>query len=462
MVSTMKTLGGRFASLIAIGLGCTAGACETPSTSTPEVTQTTTEDISAPAATFASTYSRQWMLNMAFSAKFDLQDPLLASRAYAYGAIAAYEAVVHGMPGYQSLAGQINGLDSLPQPTPGLEYDWPTVLAATMGRVVPATYTFPNTLFFEYTTAPRVSLGSMERVQIARRAVQAGVPQTVIDNSVDFGHSLGDAIAAWANTDGFADIRYKNYQMPEGPDQWVQAGYINDQTTRPLLPHWGELRPIALMAAADCEAAPHIPFSTVPGSDFYNQANTVYQTDLALTKAQRETAFFWADGKGSETPPGHWVKITNDLIRPLTLADAVRAHLLVSATMFDAGIATWHTKYKFNLLRPETYIHRHIAAQWRTLIPTPQFPSYTSGHSGFSKAAAVSLTSVFGAIPFTDRTKVRGGFAAVSYSNFDAAADEAAASRLYGGIHYPMDNESGKTVGACAANAFLNRVSLTM
>jgi len=463
MVSrTLETLGVRFASISAIGLGFLAGACEAPSTSTPEDTQTATSTLSDPAANAASTYARQWMTNVAFSVKLDGVNPPIASRSYAYAAIAAYEAVVHGMPGNVSLAGQINGLDSLPVPDPGKTYDWPTVLAATMGRVVPATYVFPNTLFFEYTTATRVSLGAMERVQIAKRLVQAGVAQSVVDDSTTYGHALGDAIAAWANADGFAEARYAAYEPPVGPGQWKATGYVNAQTTRPLLPHFGRVRPVALTAPEDCLPAAPPPFDPTPGSDFYNQANAVYQTDLALTKEQREIALFWADGNGSETPPGHWVKITNDLIRTQNLAVAVRAYLPVAVAMFDAGIATWHAKYFYNTERPETYVHDHISTQWITLLPTPQFPSYTSGHSGFSMAAATALTDVFGNVSFTDRTKVRGGFKAVTFSNFTAAADQASLSRLYGGIHYPMDNEAGKTLGACAANAFINRVNLTM
>jgi membrane-associated phospholipid phosphatase len=446
-------------SLSAITLGLSMGACQTEDGASGEVVGTATSEISAPAATFSATFARQWMTNVAFSVKFDGIDPPTASRAYAYAAITAYEAVVHGMPGFVSMAGQVNGLDSLPLPDGGASYDWPTVLAAAMGRAVNATYVFPNTAFFEYTTATHVSLGTLERDQVEKRRV-SGVPQTVIDASTSYGHLLGDAIGAWANADGYAEKRYLNYVPPSGDDKWVATGYVDAQTARPLLPHFGEVRPVALMSADDCLPAPPVAFSSSPSSPFYAQANTVYTTDLALTKEQRETALYWADGSGSETPPGHWVKIANDLVRPGNLADAVRTYVAVAVPMFDAGIATWNAKYFYDLLRPETYIHRYINAQWISLLPTPQFPSYTSGHSGFSAAAASGLTSVFGSIPFTDKTKVRGGFEQRSYPNFQAAADDAAQSRLFAGIHYPMDNEQGEVLGHCVADAFSARVVL--
>lgn len=461
MVSRRDSFGATFATASALALALATSACESPATAPVEVTETTSSDLGSPATDFPSTFARQWMTNVAFSVKYDGVNPPVASRSYAYAAIAAYEAVVHGMPGYNSLAGQINGLDSLPQPEVGATYDWPTVLAATMGRVVPATFVFPNTLFFEYTTATNVSLRSLERVQIGHRRI-AGVPQEVLDDSIEFGHALGDAIAAWANADGFHDIRYKGYEPPVGPGKWKQTGYANAQTTRPLLPYFGEVRPVAIIGPEDCLPAAPPEYSTSPTSAFYAEANAVYQTDLNLTKTQREIALFWADGGGSETPAGHWVKIVNDLIRPQNLAVAVRAYLPVSVSMFDAAIATWHAKYYYNLPRPETYIHQNISSQWISLLPSPQFPSYTSGHSGFSMAAATSLASVFGDVSFTDRTKVRGGFKAVTYPSFTAAAIEASDSRLYGGIHYPMDNSAGRDLGACVANAFLNRVTLSM
>ena len=415
----MMRLSVRFGSLSVVPLALWMVGCGPADAGEPEpepALDTTAAELSPGAATFPATFARQWMTNIAFSVKMDGISPPVASRSYAYGAITAYESVVHGMAGYQSLAGQLNGLDSLPQPVAGQTYDWPTVMAAAMGRVVPATFVFPNQLFFEFTTNTRVALGSLERVQIAKRSV-SGVPSEVIAASTDFGHALGDAIAQWANADGYAEARYLGYLPPSGPSAWVATGYIDDQTARPLEPHFGELRTLALGSVEDCVAPPPVPFSTDPASAMYAQANAVYQTDLALTKAQRQNALYWADPPGAtETPPGHWVKIVNDLIRPGNLADAVKAYAPVGITMFDAAIATWNAKYDYNLLRPETYIHRHISPVWRSLLPQPQFPSYTSGHSGFSAAAATALTTVYGNVPFTDRTKVRGGFGSAELS----------------------------------------------
>jgi membrane-associated phospholipid phosphatase len=116
----------------------------------------------------------------------------------------------------------------------------------------------------------------------------------------------------------------------------------------------------------------------------------------------------------------------------------------------DAFIACWATKFRFNLLRPVTYIKRHIDPKWEPLLITPPFPEYPSGHSTQSGAASVVLTSIFGEdFAFDDATHVDDGLPVRSFPSFKAAAEEAALSRLYGGIHYRFGNEMGLEQGRC-------------
>jgi hypothetical protein len=295
-----------------------------------------------------------------------------------------------------------------------------------------------------------------------RRA--AGVQPAVIDASISYGSALGGAIAAWANADGYPQIRYKGYLMPEGPDKWVPTGFSDtDKVANPVEPYFGTLRPMVLTNPAECAPPPPVPFSTAPGSDMYNQADAVYQTDLALTKEQREIAQFWADPPGATpTPPGHWLAIASSFVRTRNLEEAVQGYAKTSIGYFDAFIAIWQSKYEYNLLRPETYIRRHINPSWRPFLPTPQFPEYVSGHSGVSGASAVTFTEAFGSGPFTDATKLRRGFGARTFTSFTHAAQEAAMSRLYGGIHFPMGNAEGIALGTCVGNAVTSRVHLML
>jgi hypothetical protein len=417
--------------------------------------------LSQDASAFAATFARQWMTNLVNSVKFDQISPPVAARTYAYGAIAMYEATVHGMPGHQSLAGQLNGLGPLPVPDPNLEYDWPTVLARTMKIVSLNTYVFPERLFFEFITPAQATLTALGDAQIAYRQA-AGVPQSVIDDSIAYADQLAFALVQWANSDGYAEARYKGWIPPTGPDKWVPTGFSDDaKVANPAEPGFGGIRPLVL-EPGECPAPAPIPFDDQPGSLFYNQAQQVHDIKNNLTEEQLVIARFWEDGPGATgTPPAHWIAITTAKVGSMTLADAVAAYAYVSIGFLDSFIASWQSKYEYNLLRPETYIRRHIASDWTPLLMNPQFPTYSSGHSTQSFASAVILTDMFGGGPFTDATKLRRGFGARTFANYTAAAEEAGISRVYRGIHFQMDNTAGQVQGNCVGNLVVSRVQLT-
>src|SRR5258708_394809 len=128
---TVTGAGLRFASLLAIAVGSSIAACGPGAPGSDGHLGIAAARLSPDASTFPSTFARQWMTNIAFGVQHEGVSPPVAARSYAYGAIAAYEAVVRGVPGAVSLVGQLNGLTSLPAPDPSKTYDWPTVLAAT-------------------------------------------------------------------------------------------------------------------------------------------------------------------------------------------------------------------------------------------------------------------------------------------------------------------------------------------
>lgn len=432
----------------------------------PEDAQQTSASLNASA--FPAHYARQWMVNMQNAVKFDGISPPVAARAYSYTAVAMYEAVVHGIPGARSLAGQLNGLGSLPQPAPSTQYDWPTVLAQTMDRIVRAdypgsAYIFPPRVFFEFTTFTQSSLWLLGPTQIGYRRA-AGVSETTIQNSIAYADQLADVLIPWILADGYLDLRYKGFIPPQGPQYWVPTGFSDtDKVADPVEPHFGDVRPLVLTSSSECAPPPPPAFSTLPTSQMYLEAQQVHQTESNLTDEQREIARYWADGpKDTSTPAGHWVGIATQFLRNRTLDEAVTGYAKTSLGYFDSFIAIWKSKYEHNLLRPETYIRRHIQADWRPFLPTPQFPEYVSGHSGQSMASAVLFTSAFGNVSFTDNTKIRRGFAARSFATFSDAAVEASYSRLYGGIHYESGNTQGRVLGSCVGNAILSRVNFTL
>ena len=128
---------------------------------------------------------------------------------------------------------------------------------------------------------------------------------------------------------------------------------------------------------------------------------------------------------------------------------AAEAYAKVGIAVSDAFVSCWAEKYRVNLLRPVTYIRSMFDATWLPLLTTPPFPEYGSGHSTQSGAAAVVLTSMFGTTSITDHTHDARGFAPRSFDSFEAAAEEAAISRLYGGIHYRAAIDDGLDMGYC-------------
>jgi hypothetical protein len=175
----------------------------------------------------------------------------------------------------------------------------------------------------------------------------------------------------------------------------------------------------------------------------------------------RNTALYWADNAGqSGTPVGHWLSIGSQMVDQLKLPldRAAEMFVLMSVAQADAFIGAWHTKYQWNVLRPITYIRRHIDPDWEPFIVTPPFPEYTSAHSMQSSAAAAVLTSLLGAVAFDDSTNLAIGHPVRRFDSFVAASDEAAISRLYGGIHYPMAIENGQAQGRCIGRHVIERV----
>lgn len=147
-----------------------------------------------------------------------------------------------------------------------------------------------------------------------------------------------------------------------------------------------------------------------------------------MTIAQRRIANWWEDGIGSYTPPGHWnkfakISIVKNKLNPLR---AARVFAYMNTAIMDAGVACWDTKYYYHYPRPVESI-----SGFKTILGTPNFPAYTSGHSTFSAAGAEVLSYIF----------------PEEASQFSAWAEEAAVSRIYGGIHYRFDAEEGVTQG---------------
>ena len=368
--------------------------------------------------------------------------PPVASRAFGYAGVALYEAVVPGIPRRQSFARKLNGLTQPPRAA-GLEYHWPTVASSTLAPIF-------RSLFPTATKESRSAIDELERrfSTEARRML----PSDVYRRSVRRGSDVARHVFEWSKSDGGHEAFLQNfppYTPPSGEGLWepTPPGF-----SPALQPYWGANRPFALRDGEMCAPGPPPPYSEDPSSQFYAEANECYVVANNLTPEQEAIARFWSDDPGeTATPPGHSISILTQVIRArgVGLGKAAEAYAKVGIAVADAFICCWSTKFSFNLLRPVTYIRRVIDPNWTPLLVTPPFPEYTSGHSTQSGASAQVLTDLFGRVAFTDRTHDRRGLPARSFESFFEAAQEAAVSRLYGGIHFRTGNERGVEQGIC-------------
>lgn len=397
----------------------------------------------------------------------DIFSPPVASRIYAYPSVAAYEVMAAGNAEYQSLAGQLNELEEVPRPDAGLEYCLP--LAATHA----------------YLTVGRQLIFSEEKMAAFQDEIydefrQIGMPEEVFGRSLDYGQQVADHIIAWAGTDNYKETRtFPKYSLSENPARWqpTPPAYMDG-----IEPHWREIRPFVLDSAQQFKPAPPTAFSTDTTGLFWKEVMEVYHALEAQDRDERiAIASFWdcnpyvSHHKGHVmfatkkiTPGGHWIGITSIVTRKAgaDLMRTVEAYALTSVAMADAFISCWDEKYRSNLVRPETVINLYIDENWAPALQTPPFPEYTSGHSVVSRAAATVLTSLFGDdFAFADSTEEEYGLPTRNFDSFYHASDEAAVSRLYGGIHYrpAIDNgvKQGEAVGRFVVSQVKSRPQLT-
>lgn len=254
-------------------------------------------------------------------------------------------------------------------------------------------------------------------------------------------------------------------------------------------PHWERVLPFALASAAQFDTRPE-----AAAGPRYLQSPALYQADIAeilrnsaaLDMQRKLIVEYWADGPASELPPGHWGLFAQAVAQRdnHSIDQDAKLFFAMHNASHDAGIVAWHLKRKYDGVRPITSV-RYFgqgqavyvwggpgqpnqwidAGKWSPYNPgsnlTPPFPGWVSGHATFSAASAAVLRAFTGSDAFGFSTTIAPGFGRVepgvpavptvlSYPTFTAAANEAAASRLYAGIHFSDDNSVGLVLGDLA------------
>ncbi|MBI4921642.1 MAG: vanadium-dependent haloperoxidase [Devosia nanyangense] len=373
--------------------------------------------------------------------------PPVASRAYAYLGVTAFEAVASGSSRLQTLSGQLNGLTAGPQREAGQTYDEAVVLDTALAATV-------HSLFENTGPTGHRAMDALEAKLHAEAA--GGLAADVVTRSEAYGQAIAAHILDWSKGDGGAVVENMGfpaeYALTSGPAHWVPTSAIVQQQF-PLLPGWGTNRTFAMPTGATCPLPAPLDYSEDPASEFYTQALETYETKNNLSPEQRAIARFWADDAMlSVTPPGHWLSIGMQIIDRdrIGLEKSVDILARLGIAEADAFIGCWNAKFVYDLVRPVTYIRRLIDPKWESLLITPPFPEYPSGHSTQSGAAATVLTSLLGDdFAFDDATDEADGLKPRSFASFWAAANEAGISRLYGGIHFRAAIERGLDQGRC-------------
>jgi len=391
---------------------------------------------------------------------YDIFSPPVASRIYAYSSIAGYEAVINqDTLRYKSLAGQLHGLTTVPRPEPGKEYCFPLASVQATLKVGRALVFSEDKLDVFYNN-------------ILQEFKTTGMPEEVYERSLEYGTQVADHILAWASKDNYKQTRsFPKYSIQRDPSTWkpTPPAYMDA-----VEPHWNKIRTFAIDSAAQFAPIPPTPFSTDKNSKFYKEALFVYETGKNLTEEQRAIASFWdcnpyvMNVKGHVmfatkkiSPGGHWMNITRVICnqQQADILKSSEAYVRVSISLIDAFISCWDEKYRSRLIRPETYINQYIDENWIPLLQTPPFPEYTSGHSVISGSAAVALTELFGKnVAFTDSTEVEYGMPPRNFTSFVQASEEAAVSRMYGGIHYIPACDNGKVQGRQVGQFIVDRI----
>jgi len=390
----------------------------------------------------------------------DIFSPPVAARIYVYPNIAAYETLNQENSTYKSLVNQLNGLTNL---NSNKKEDSVNLKLASL---------------IAYINVAKELVFTKDSITAYRdRLYSKWETNNPIEfsSAKDYGLEISDQIITWMNADQYSETRIMpDYNIyTDDPSRWepTPPAYM-----KAIEPHWNKLRPFVLDSAAQFKPETHPAFSLDEGTAFHNELMDVFNLNNTIrakgdNSEEIEIARFWdcnpfvSVNKGhfmfaekKITPGAHWIGICKIACQQ-TNSDfdkTVYAYTKTSIAVADAFISCWDEKYRSNLIRPETLINKYIDLEWAPILQTPPFPEYTSGHSVVSGASSEVLTSIFGDnFAFDDTTELPYGLPIRSFKSFRLAAQEAAVSRLYGGIHYKAAVEVGVDQGI-AVGALVN------
>jgi len=389
----------------------------------------------------------------------DVISPPAASRYYAYTMMGAYEIVAQNDASITPLSAFVHDYEQLS-------------IAEKQGQYNPEIASVYCILETGKRLLPSGFMLQEDEEKFIATLKKKKIAQTEIDQSVAVAEEVAAALVNWTKGDHYGKLStLLQYTPVKGEGYWYPTppAYM-----AAIEPNWKTLRTLVIDSCNQFIPAAPKEFSKDSSSTFYHLAYEVYKTGNELNAEQRLVASFWdcnpfvvstsghmAIGFKKITPGGHWMSIAGIASKKanLNFSQTIVTHTLTGITLMDAFISCWDEKYRSNRIRPETYINRYIDSKWLPILQTPPFPEYTSGHSVISTAAAEMLTYLLGdQFSFTDDSEMIFDIPERTFSSFRAAANEAAISRLYGGIHFRDAIEDGQTEGRALGKWMVNRI----
>ncbi|HSF45463.1 MAG TPA: vanadium-dependent haloperoxidase [Chitinophagaceae bacterium] len=359
-------------------------------------------------------------------------NPIVAMRRFAYIGIGLFESVQPGIKGGSSFGPKLIDMPVMPKPDHSKDYLWAASANAAL-----------SSLFKMF--APGLSKADSAKIDANELAtynqLKATTSEDVLKRSEAFGRSIAAAIWAWSATDGFS-VASTSYTPVNAPWAWVPTPPAAPNS----LPFAADLRysrPLLKYSLTALAPPLPVPYSEDPNSAFFAEAKEVRDLGgtLTATAANKATANWWADagGVGVGVPaPYHLLAIITSVLESqhAGLWKAAEVYAKTGIAMKDGGIITFRSKYHYNLLRPITYIRRHMDATWVSHLGNPAYSDYTSGLVGFFGPVMQVLINEFGDIPAMDNSYNWRGDQPRQYNSISQMRLEAALSRVYAGIHY--------------------------
>lgn len=383
----------------------------------------------------------------------DIFSPPVASRILSYPNVAAYEIIAGYNDKYNSLSGQLHELTPIP------------VFNDTNGTLNPQLAAL--IAHMEVSKGLIFSEDKLIELRDSLYNVWEKTNKSEFKIAREYGLEVAEHIKSWMNKDNYKQTRSmpKYTVSSDDPSRWqpTPPAYMDA-----VEPHWAKIRPFVIDSASQFKPTPPLVFSLDKKSDFYKELIEVYTIGNSTIEKgdaskEKKIAQFWdcnpyvSVSSGhlmfatkKITPGAHWMGIVKIAARKTNsnFDDTIFACTKTSLAIADAFISCWDEKYRSNLIRPETLINQYIDENWKPILQTPPFPEYPSGHSVVSGAAATALTDIFGDnFRFNDDTEISYGLPVRTFNSFNEAADEAAISRMYGGIHFRAAIEEGVKQG---------------